>query len=81
MTPKELKEFDQEFNAAYNMLYEYGDAGEAYASAVKDFDQEMEKHGRLWERAQYIANYRLDIVTSDREAAAFMIAYKKLYSV
>ena len=80
MTPKELQALDQEFNAAYEFLYEYGDTTPAYDAAVADFDNEMQKRGKLWEVAQYLANYRLDLITSDREAAAFMIAYKKLYA-
>jgi len=80
MTPKELQALDLEFNAAYEFLYEYGDTTPAYDAAVADFDNEMQKRGKLWEVAQYLANYRLDLITSDREAAAFMIAYKKLYA-
>jgi len=80
MTPKELQALDLEFNAAYEFLYEYGDTTPAYDAAVADFDNEMQKRGKVWEVAQYLANYRLDLITSDREAAAFMIAYKKLYA-
>lgn len=80
MTPKELQALDLEFNAAYEFLYEYGDTTPAYDAAVADFDNEMQKRGKLWEVAQYLANYRLDLITSDREAAAFMIAYRKLYA-
>lgn len=80
MTPKELQALDLEFNAAYDFLYEYGDTTPAYDAAVADFDNEMQKRGKLWEVAQYLANYRLDLITSDREAAAFMIAYRKLYA-
>ena len=71
----EMKAFHNAFLSAYDNYYNNGDAG--------DFDEMMEKGDAILRDKEYaplladFANYRLDILTSDREVAAFAKAYTK----
>jgi len=80
MSLADLKALCKEYAAAYDFLYEYGDSTPAYYAAVADFDRELEKKSTVYNAACYFSNYRADPISSDREAAAFMIAYKKLFA-
>ena len=81
MNTEKLKLFDTEFCMAYEWLYEYGDETPACRAAVKDFDSRMEDHESTFYKAacDYI-KFRQDFISSDREAAAFMIAYRIIFA-
>lgn len=82
MDNKNLEPLNQEFIAAYNFLYEYGDSTPAYNAAVADFDKKVKnKRSKFYKTVCSFIEYRKDIISSDREAAAFMIAYTKLFAV
>lgn len=81
MDNKKLEALCREFTAAYSFLYEYGDNTPAYNAAVADFDKELEKQGTVFNAIRFFSNHRADPISSDRECAAFMIAYKKVFGV
>jgi len=64
-----LKQFEKE----YEFLYENMDRVAGYDEAVAAFDEFI----RRWPNGNFVAEfcrYRGDMLTSDREAAAFMFA-------
>lgn len=81
MENKNLEALGREFNAAYTFLYEYGDNTPAYNAAVADFDSKSKnKRSKFYKTVCAFVESRQDFISSDREAAAFMIAYKKLFA-
>ena len=81
MENKNLEALRREFNAAYTFLYEYGDNTPAYNAAVEDFDKKVKnKRSKFYKMVCSFIEFRRDIISSDREAAAFMIAYTKLFA-
>ena len=70
---KFLKQFEKE----YSFMYDHRDAVAGYREAVAAFDESM---AVSWFRsfvAEFI-RFRGDIISSDREAAAFMFALEVL---
>lgn len=70
----DLAAFLEKFNAEYEFLYEAGAPGiyvAGYDEAVDAFDRFIKRHGEFVGK---FADYRGDMVVSDREAAAFMFA-------
>lgn len=81
MDKMKMEPLNQEFAAAYDFLYEYGDSTPAYNAAVKDFDEKIKnKRSKFYKTVCAFIEFRRDVISSDREAAAFMIAYKKLFA-
>jgi len=70
-----IHEFLKKFNQEYRFLYDNYDRVAGYEEAVDAFDAFLKSHGDF---VGEFANYRGDLVTSDREAAAFMFALESL---
>lgn len=66
-----IEQFAEEFRKQYNFLYDSNGYVAGYDEAVEAFDNFLEKHADFVGK---FATYRGDLVTSDREAAAFMFA-------
>ena len=81
MDKLKLEPLNQEFTAAYSFLYEYGDSTPAFYAAVKDFDEKVKnKRSKFYKTVCAFIEFRRDVISSDREAAAFMIAYTKVFA-
>ena len=59
------------FNKEYNFLYDNDDNVAGYEEAVNSFDEFVTTHGDF---VGEFVKFRGDLVSSDREAAAFMFA-------
>lgn len=70
-----IGEFLERFNANYTFLYDNGDNVAGYGEAVDAFDRFVSSHGDL---VGEFAAYRGDLVSSDRDAAAFMFALSEV---
>ena len=66
-----IDRFLKQFNAEYSFLYENNDAVPGYDEAVDAFCLFLNDH---FDFVCEFAKYRGDVVSSDREAAAFMFA-------
>lgn len=66
--------FASVFSGIYNVYYESGDDGPAYRDMVAMGDRLLQDKSVAPLNVAF-AEYRQDIVTSDREAAAFAAAY------
>lgn len=69
--------FLKRFNEEYNLLYESNDAVEEFQDAVEAFDEALVEH------PAFIAEFskvRGDLISSDREAAAFTFAFRSMTS-
>ena len=64
-----VREFLMEFNAMYDHLYRNGDHVVGFEEAVEEFDKFQVNHHEF---ISEFAKFRNDLVSSDREAAAFM---------
>ena len=69
-----IHKFADEFHAEYNFLYDNNDNVAGYDEAVNAFDDFAKSHGNFIEE---FVQYRMDFISSDREAAAFMFAMEK----
>lgn len=70
-----LEALDAAFNAAYEGLYN----GTLTApGAVSSFDDELAENADFAADLGDFNEYRRDIITSDREAAAFWLAWKEV---
>ena len=68
-----IQDFSKVFSREYNYLYENRDQVAGYNEAVDAFDNFIHTdNGRAF--IGEFARYRGDLITSDREAAAFMFA-------
>ena len=68
-----IDSFKQRFDEEYDFLYDHRDNVAGYYEAVDSFDEFLKSE----ENARFVrefAAYRGDVVSSDREAAAFMFA-------
>lgn len=72
-----IDRFLEQFNKEYAFLYDNRDRVAGYEEAVNAFDMFIldAQHAAF---VGEFANYRNDMVTSDREAAAFMFALDAL---
>ena len=70
---KKMKKLLDDFNNEYDFLYSNSDKVAGYDEAVKAFDEFVATIGGK-ELVQKFAEYRGDIISSDREAASFMFA-------
>lgn len=72
-----IDRFLEQFNKEYAFLYDNRDRVAVYDEAVNAFDMFIldEQHAAF---VGEFAKYRKDLITSDREAAAFMFALDAL---
>jgi hypothetical protein len=66
-----IHDFSKQFEKEYNFLYKNRNNVAGYKEAVTAFDEFLKKSGDF---VGEFAQYRNDLITSDREAAAFMFA-------
>lgn len=69
-----IEQFYKEFRKEYEFLYENKDMVAGYQEAVDAFDEFAPGHKDFV--SEFVA-YRMDFISSDREAAAFMFAMEK----
>lgn len=66
-----IEEFAEKFKQEYNFLYEANAYVAGYNEAVAEGDEFIQKHGDF---IGEFVRYRGDVLSSDREVAAFMFA-------
>lgn len=69
--------FLEQFNREYDYLYDHHDHMAGYDKAVDSFDAFLKDKANASFVREFAA-YRGDVVSSDREAAAFMFALDEL---
>lgn len=72
-----IDRFKQRFDEEYAFLYDHHDNVAGYDEAVDSFDEFLKSEANTGFVRQFAA-YRGDVVSSDREAAAFMFALDAL---
>lgn len=70
-----INEFEKKFNKEYSFLYENGDNVAGYNEALMAFDLFVEKNKSF---VRKFVEHRMDFISSDREAVAFMFALDSL---
>lgn len=70
-----ISEFEKKFNQEYNLLYENEDNVAGYREALMAFDLFVEKNKSF---VRKFVEHRMDFISSDREAVAFMFALDSL---
>lgn len=73
-----IHEFLKQFRKEYNFLYEHRDNVAGYREAVRAFDETCEKSESFRAFVREFNEFREDLITSNREAAAFMFALEVL---
>ena len=71
----DIKAFSKRFAEEYEFLYDHCDNVAGYDKAVRAGDEFMKRHPEF---VAEFARFRGDLITSDREAAAFMFALSSL---
>ena len=66
-----IKTFEKQFQDEYNFLYENDNNVAGYKEAVEAFDEFLKENKKF---VCEFVKYRGDLISSDREAAAFMFA-------
>ncbi len=66
-----IQEFKKQFDKEYDFIYENKDKVAGYEEAVNAFDSFLKTNSSFIGK---FAKYRMDFISSDREAAAFMFA-------
>ena len=72
-----IHKFAEKFQEEYNFCYDCGDRVAGFSEAVDEFDARI-KNPHFAEFVGEFANYRGDLISSDREAAAFMFAMESM---
>lgn len=72
-----IEKFAEQFKKEYEFLYDNYDRVAGYNEAVDAFDAFIQDEQRAAFVGEF-AKYRQDMITSDREAAAFMFALEAL---
>lgn len=75
MTSVSIEEFYVKFGEFYEFLYDNYDRVAGYNEAVDAFDEFLHDNREF---VSEFCKYRQDLITSDREAAAFMFALDSL---
>ena len=70
-----INDFENEFKKMYDLLYENNNRIAGYYEAVEAFDEFLKTHKEF---VIEFVKFRGDIISSDREAAAFMFALDNL---
>lgn len=74
-----INEFLTKFRQEYAFLYDNRDCVAGYQEAVEAFDEYLANDiGGFQEFVGEFVDYRHDIISSDREAAAFMFALESM---
>lgn len=66
-----IEEFAKKFKQEYNFLYEVNGYVAGYNEALAEGDEFIKRHGDF---VREFVKYRGDVLSSDREVAAFMFA-------
>lgn len=76
----DMKKLQDAFTKHYSRLYRTHDDNDSkeYREAVKKFDQKSKNDPEFSAIVQQFTNYRCDFISSDREAAAFVMALDEL---
>lgn len=76
----DMEELEPVFEKWYSNFYRTHDDNDSkeYREAVKTFDQKSKKDPEFSAIVQQFTNYRCDFISSDREAAAFVMALDEL---
>lgn len=72
-----VQDMQKKFMKWYELFYENDDNFEGFNEAVSEFDERM-KEKSFVEIVKYFNKGRMDLISSDREAAAFMFALKEM---
>lgn len=75
MNKVNIYNFAKQFQKEYNFLYDHDDRVAGMDEAVEAFDQFVKGHEDF---IREFIKYRGDLISSDREAAAFMFALEKI---
>lgn len=74
-----IHEFAKKYSEEYSFLYKNQDRVAGYREAVDAFDEYLKNDiGGFRKFVGEFASYRNDLISSDREAAAFMFALESL---
>ena len=74
-----IKDFMEKFGVEYSFLYKNDDRVAGYREAVEEFDRYLNNDvGGFRKFVAEFVEYRGDVVSSDREAAAFMFALESM---
>ncbi len=68
-----IYKFAEQFKKEYAFLYEHDNVA-GYEEAVDEFDRMIKTNESFQSFVGEFAKYRMDFISSDREAAAFMFA-------
>lgn len=76
----DMEELEPVFEKLYSIFYRTHDDNDSkeYREAVKTFDQKSKNDPEFSAIVQQFTNYRCDFISSDREAAAFVMALDEL---
>lgn len=75
----DINEFSTKFRQEYELLYDNRDRVAGYQEAVEAFDEYLANDiGGFQAFVGEFVDYRHDIISSDREAAAFMFALESM---
>lgn len=69
-----ITNFEERFNREYDFLYDAYDRVAGFKEAVEAFDRMIKTNDSFRRLVSEFAAYRSDLISSDREAAAFMFA-------
>lgn len=72
-----IEKFAKEFNKEYQFLYDNNDNVAGYSEALDEFDARFGSSEQFKNFVSEFAKFRGDIISSDREAVAFMFAMEK----
>lgn len=74
-----IHEFAKKFSEEYSFLYDNDDRVAGYREAVDTFDEFLKSDiGGFKKFVSEFCNFRMDLVSSDREVAAFMFALESM---
>ena len=72
-----MKNLLEKFNQEYQFLYDHEDNVAGFQEAVDAFDMDLQ-NSNFKKLVQEFVQYRKDVISSDREAAAFEFACESL---
>jgi hypothetical protein len=78
----DIKEFAETYSNYYRKLYYDRNFAATYEDTARDFyDMVLVKRDNVKAFLKRFCEYQMDIITSDREAAAFALAYSEYASI
>lgn len=72
-----IVEFIKKFDELYDWLYDYGNEDEI-DEAAQDFDRMVNENEPFKNLVTKFVEYRKDVISSDREAAAFIGTFEEM---